>query len=226
MQYLVSHFPQFMQKVSLYLLFNFFVFLALGQEKQSNFSKNSLLYSGTEYVKQFNEARGNPFFPTTNNIGNVSYNGYIYNNIEVLYDCEDDIPIIRDLQGLLKLRLIREKLEGFTVDNHKFIKIKLLSSQGEFYEEIYRGKYALLMQWQKKTELDSQEIERYILRKTIFMLKGNDILPITGKSDLFTLVPGREKELKKIYRSNRLNYKKNSLKAAEIMIREIEKLGW
>lgn len=226
MQYIVSHFQKIMQKVGLYLLFNFFIFGALGQEKPVNFSKNSLLYSGTEYVKQFNEARGNPFFPTTNNIGNISYNGYNYNNIELLYDCEDDIPIIRDLQGLLKLRLIREKLDGFTIDNHKFIKIKLLSSQGEFYEEIYQGKYALLMQWQKKTELDSQEIERYILRKTIFMLKGNDIIPITGKSDLFSLIPNREKELKRIYRSNRLNYKKNPLKAAEIIIREIEKLGW
>ena len=82
MQYIVSHFQKIMQKVGLYLLFNFFIFGALGQEKPVNFSKNSLLYSGTEYVKQFNEARGNPFFPTTNNFGNISYNGYIYNNID------------------------------------------------------------------------------------------------------------------------------------------------
>lgn len=215
-----------MQKFCWSILFNLWVFLAAGQEKQVDYSKNSLLFSGTEYVKQFNEARGNPFFPASNNFGNISYNGYAYNNIELLYDCEDDIPIIRDVQGLLKLRLIREKLEGFTIDQHKFIKIKLLSSQGEFYEEIYRGKYALLMQWQKKAELDAQEIERYVLRKTIFMLKGNDILPIAGKADLFGLINNKEKELRKIYRSNRLKYKKNPLKAAEIMIREIEKQGW
>lgn len=215
-----------MQKVCWYLLFNFSVFFAASQEKTEPISKNSLLYSGTEYVKQFNEARGNPFFPVSKNFGNITYNGNIYNNIELLYDCEDDIPIIRDVQGLLKLRLIREKLDEFTIDQHKFIKIKLLSSQGEFYEEIYRGKYALLMQWQKKAELDAQEIERYVLRKTIFMLKGNDILPIEGKSTLFSLIVNKEKELKKIYRSNRLNYKKNPLKAAEIMIREIEKQGW
>jgi uncharacterized protein YqgQ len=215
-----------MQKVCWYLLFNLSVFFAASQEKTEPISKYSLLFSGTEYVKQFNEARGNPFFPASKNFGNIIYYGNVYNNIELLYDCEDDIPIIRDVQGLLKLRLIREKLDEFTVDQHKFIKIKLLSSQGEFYEEIYRGKYALLMQWQKKAELDAQEIERYVLRKTIFMLKGNDILPIAGKSTLFSLIVNKEKELKKIYRSNRLNYKKNPLKAAEIMIREIEKQGW
>ena len=112
------------------------------------------------------------------------------------------------------------------MDNHKFVKIKLLSSQGEFYEEIYRGKYALLMQWQKKQELDAQEIPRYVLKKTIFMLKDSDILPLTGKSDLFTLIPGKEKELKKMYRTNKLNFKKNALTASEKMIREIEKMGW
>lgn len=215
-----------MHKFPLSILFNLLVHFICAQEKVDSVPQNSLLYSGTEYVKQFNEARGNPFFPVKNTFGSLSYNGFTYSNIEILYDCEDDIPIIRDIQGLLKLKLIREKLEAFTVDNHKFVKIKLLSSQGEFYEEIYRGKYALLMQWQKKQELDSQEIPRYVLKKTIFMLKDNDILPLTGKSDLFTLIPGKEKELKKMYRTNRLNFKKNALTASEKMIREIEKMGW
>jgi hypothetical protein len=215
-----------MHKFVLVILFNLSAYLIYAQEKVDSLPQNSLLYSGTEYVKQFNEARGNPFFPVKNPFGNLSYNGFTYNNIEILYDCEDDIPIIRDIQGLLKLKLIREKLEAFTVDNHKFVKIKLLSSQGEFYEEIYRGKYSLLMQWQKKQEMDSQEIPRYVLKKTIFMLKDNDILPLTGKSDLFTLIPGKEKELKKLYRINKLNFKKNALTASEKMIREIEKMGW
>lgn len=215
-----------MHKFALFILFNLSAHFICAQEKVDSLPQNSLLYSGTEYVKQFNEARGNPFFPVKNTFGNLSYNGFTYNNIEILYDCEDDIPIIRDIQGLLKLKLIREKLEAFTVDNHKFVKIKLLSSQGEFYEELYRGKYALLMQWQKKQELDAQEIARYVLKKTIFMLKDNDILPLTGKSDLFALIPGKEKELKKMYRTNKLNFKKNALTASEKMIREIEKMGW
>lgn len=215
-----------MHKLPLSILFNLLVHFICAQEKVDSVPQNSLLYSGTEYVKQFNESTGNPFFPVKNTFGSLSYNGFAYNNMEILYDCEDDIPIIRDIQGLLKLKLIREKLEAFTVDNHKFVKIKLLSSQGEFYEEIYRGKYALLMQWQKKQELDAQEIPRYVLKKTIFVLKNNDILPLSGKSDLFTLIPGKEKELKKMYRINKLNFKKNALTASEKMIREIEKMGW
>jgi hypothetical protein len=82
------------------------------------------------------------------------------------------------------------------------------------------------MQWQKKAELDSQEIERYILKKTLFMLKGSAILPITSRSELQTLIPEKEKELKKIYRSNRLNFKKDPIEASRVIIREIENKGW
>jgi hypothetical protein len=82
------------------------------------------------------------------------------------------------------------------------------------------------MQWQKKAELDSQEIERYILKKTLFMLQGPAILPITSRSELQTLIPEKEKELKKIYRSNRLNFKKDPVEASRVIIREIENKGW
>ncbi|MEY4661429.1 MAG: hypothetical protein RLZZ42_1381 [Bacteroidota bacterium] len=215
-----------MLKSNLFFIFCFLLMNAAARNGLDTLGKNSLLFSGTEYFKQFNEVKGNPFFPTSNNWGQVNYHGYIYNNIEVLYDCEDDIALVRDQQGLLKLKLIREKLDGFTIDKHKFIKLKLLSSGGEYYEELYRNKYALLMQWQKKAELDSQEIERYILKKTLFMLKGSAILPITSRSELQTLVPEKEKELKKIYRSNRLNFKKDPIEASRVIIREIENKGW
>jgi hypothetical protein len=65
-----------------------------------------------------------------------------------------------------------------------------------------------------------------VLKKTIFMLKNNDIIPITNKSDLYNLVPEKAKELKKMYRTNKLNFKKNAVTASEKMIREIEKMGW
>lgn len=215
-----------MLKSTLFAIFCLLSIHAMAKNSLDTLGKNSLLFSGTEYFKQFNEVKGNPFFPTSNNWGQVNYHGYIYSNIEVLYDCEDDIALVRDQQGLLKLKLIREKLDGFTIDKHKFIKLKLLSSGGEYYEELYRNKYALLMQWQKKAELDSQEIERYILKKTLFMLKGSAILPITSRSELQTLVPEKEKELKKIYRSNRLNFKKDPIEASRVIIREIENKGW
>jgi len=81
----------------------------------------SLLYNGAEYVKQFNIANGDPFFPVKKNIGSVKYHQNWYNQIEVHYDCEDDYVLIRDMQGLLKLRLINEMLDEFIIDEHHFV---------------------------------------------------------------------------------------------------------
>ncbi|MEY4337097.1 MAG: hypothetical protein RLZZ45_2016, partial [Bacteroidota bacterium] len=50
-------------------------------------------------------------FPTENNRGDVQYYGNWYKNLELLYDLEDDIVVTKDAQGLLKLKLIKEKLE-------------------------------------------------------------------------------------------------------------------
>ena len=96
------------------------------REMPDTLKENSLLYNGTEYVKQFNSVDGNPFFPSTRNEGGVLYYGNWYNNIELLYDCQDDVVIIRNVQGSMKLQLVKEKLDEFTIDAHHFVRLKLV----------------------------------------------------------------------------------------------------
>lgn len=187
---------------------------------------NSLLYSGTEYIKQFNQSKGTPFFPTSSNKGSVYYHGNRYANIDLLYDCQDDWVIVRDAQGLLKLRLVHEKLEAFEVDNHYFVKLKLLTREGEFYEKFFDGKRMLLMQWKKNLELDANEQPVYELRKTLFALQNGIIIPLDRTDDLYSIDPVHKRELKKIYRENKLNFKKDPVKAALVFIKEIEKNNW
>ena len=187
---------------------------------------NSLLYSGTEYIKQFNQSKGTPFFPTSSNNGTVLYQGNRYANIDLLYDCQDDWIIVRDAQGLLKLRLVHEKLEAFEVDQHSFVKLKLLTREGEFYEKFFEGKRMLLMQWKKNLELDSNEQPVYELRKTLFVLANGVILPMDRSKDLYTIDPAHKRELKKLYRDKKLNFKKDAVKAALAFVQEIEKNNW
>lgn len=197
-----------------------------GRSNVDTTGKNSLLYSGTEFLKQFNQAKGDPFFPTPDHMGSVHYQGQWYRDLEVHYDIEDDIVLIRDLQGLLKLRLIREKLEGFEIDGHRFVKLKLLGGSGEYYEELYNGKIPLYLQWKKNAELDNQEMVKYELKKILFVLVNGKVMTINSKFDLLTIIPEKEKEIKKIYRENRLNFKKDRVKASKIVMTEIGKKGW
>lgn len=185
-----------------------------------------LLYTGTEYVKVFGPINGTPFFPARNNNGSVLYHGNHYPDVELLYDCEDDDVVIRNLQGQLKLRLVREKLEGFEVDGHRFVKLRLLGPEGEFYEELYNGRRRLLIQWQKKMASDQRASNEYALKKSVFILEEGRIIPLDRSSDLYDIVTGRSNEARKIYREKRLNFKKDPEGAALSMLREMESKGW
>jgi len=209
------------------LLLSFLIpFLSFSEEKIDTTGSNSILYNGTEYIKQFDETKGTPFFPTEKTNGAVLYFGNWYQNLDLLYDIQDDVVITRDIQGLLKMRLTREKLDEFMVDGHHFVKLKLTSGAGEYYEQFYRGQRSLLMQWRKVTETDDPQNQKYTLRKTLFVLDKGGIIPLSRTSDLFSIATKHKKELKKLYREKKLSFKKDRIKASKVIINEIEQKGW
>jgi hypothetical protein len=136
------------------------------------------------------------------------------------------VVITRDIQGLLKMRLTREKLEEFIVNGHHFVKIKLTTPTGEFYEQFYKGQRSLLMQWRKLTESDDPQNQKFILRKTLFVLDKGEIIPLDKTSDLFSIDSKHKKELKKVYREQKLSFKKDPINSAKAIIHEIEQKGW
>jgi hypothetical protein len=197
-----------------------------GQADRKGDVQKDLLHVGTEYVKVFGPENGTPFFPAQSNNGSILYHGNLYEGIELLYDCEDDVVVIRDLQGQLKLRLVREKLEAFEVDGRRFVKLRLLSPEGEFYEDLYMGRRRLLVQWQKKKASDQRASNEYALRRSLFVLDGGRIVPLDRTSDLFEMIPGKKNEARRMYREKRLNFKKGPEAASLALLREMESKGW
>jgi hypothetical protein len=210
----------------LFCLIFTFPIVVLGASSTDTLGNTSLLYNGTEYIKQFDQTKGTPFFPTEKTNGSVFYFGNWYQNLDLLYDIQDDIVITRDIQGLLKMRLTREKLDEFMVDGHHFVKIKLTTPAGEFYEQFFKGQRSLLMQWRKVTDSEDPQNQKFILRKTLFVLDKGEIIPLDKTSDLFSIDPKHLKELKKIYREQKISFKKDPINASKAIIHEIEQKGW
>jgi hypothetical protein len=201
-------------------------FSSFSVELTDTLGNNSLLYNGTEYIKQFDQTKGTPFFPSEKTNGAILYFGNWYKNLDLLYDIQDDVVITRDVQGLLKMRLTREKLDEFMVDNHHFVKLKLTTGAGEYYEQFFKGQRLLLMQWRKVTDSDDPQIQKFILRKTLFVLDKGEIITLERPSDLFSIDPKHQKDLKKFYREQKLSFKKDPIKASKAIINEIEQKGW
>lgn len=215
-----------MQKRLLICLTMLMPIMVFAGTRTDTLGNTSLLYNGTEYIKQFDQTKGTPFFPTEKTNGSVLYFGNWYQNLDLLYDIQDDVVITRDVQGLLKMRLTREKLDEFMVDGHHFVKLKLTSPSGEFYEQFYKGQRSLLMQWRKVTDTEDPQNQKFILRKTLFVLDKGEIIPLDRTSDLFSIDPKHQKELKKVYRDQKLSFKKDPINASKAIIHVIEQKGW
>jgi hypothetical protein len=186
----------------------------------------SLLYNGAEYVKQFNPTKGDPFFPVAKNAGSVKYHQNWYHDIEVHYDCEDEYVLVRDLRGLLKLRLINEMLDEFFIDGHHFIKKTFNSQYGEFYELVFDGKRTLLVKWMKRLNTDIKITDTYILKNNVLLIENGKIRQVMNQHDIIGSAKEHTKALKKVLKDNQVSFRKDPIKASKLMIQEMEVRGW
>lgn len=185
-----------------------------------------LLFNGPEYGKVFNSASGTPFFDANAVIGDVKYQGNWFRNIELRYDIEDDVVLTRDSKGQLRLQLVKEKLDEFLIGDRRFIRMVLTSPQGEFYEQLFRGKRVLLVEWRKALQTDVRDAQKYVLRKRILVVDNGKVQELGGLSDFYSLAPGHEKEIRRIYNGYQLNFRRDPVKASTMMLTEIEKNKW
>ncbi|MEY2587710.1 MAG: hypothetical protein RLY11_1559 [Bacteroidota bacterium] len=215
-----------MRKFTISLIIITLHHIGFAQSSPDSSKPTSLLFNGAEYVKQFNPSKGDPFFPISNHNGSVKYHQNWYNNIEVHYDCEDDYVVVRDMRGLLKLRLINEMLEEFVVDGHRFVKKPLVSPYGELYELIFEGKKTLLVKWVKRLNSDVKTTDTYVLRKHLLLLANGKVYPIENISDLLSFSDTHSKELRKVLKEKKLTFKKDPINASRTLLKEMEEKGW
>lgn len=196
-------------------------------EKADTLKTNSLLYTGVEYTTGLILLNESPFFPKDEFfVGNLRYQGNFYKGIEMKYDCKDDLLLIKDQSGNSFIQLIKEKLDEFSIGEHNFFKLKIQSARGEFYEQVYKGKRVLMVQWQKKIVRNQSEEKRYELFKNIYLLNGKDTVKITKISELIELTGNNKKNLERFYKEKHLRFRKDPVNAVVSILKKAESEGW
>ncbi|ULQ51309.1 hypothetical protein [Flavihumibacter fluvii] len=190
-------------------------------------SRNSLLYNGVEYTKKVNYFNENAFFKGEEFFtGDVHYTGNLYKQVQLQYDCIDDLVLLKDPLRARRMVLIKEKVDAFTIEGHHFIKLEWLGEKGEFYEQLYKGKRTVLVQWKKNIVRDMTLQERYILVKTIYLLEGKNLTRITKASDLTNLMGDKKRKVQQFYRENNLSFKRDPATATVKLVEKGEVEGW
>lgn len=188
---------------------------------------NSLLYSGIEYTRGLILFGESPFFMSNEPAkGSVKYQGNLYDVPELQYDCRNDVLVARDRSGDMAIELLKEKIDQFNIDGHHFDKLKIQSRRGEFYEKVYSGKHTLYIQWQKKIISNRVDEKRYVLFRNVYLISSNDTIRINKVSEYFNLLRENGAKIKRYYKEQHLNFRKEPVLAMESLLKKAEAEGW
>ncbi len=186
------------------------------------------LYNGTEYVSSDKyHLIGHPdFMVDTLVTGAVLYDGSLYENIPMLYDMREDELVIHNYNTNLKIRLVKDKIEHFTLNGHTFQKYEKDSIaeaplESGFYDVLQQGSVNLIVKRIKnisETATTRGLNGEYLYATKFFIQKNGRYYPVKSKSSVFKVLAGNKSQLQKQLRANKLKFRRNREEAIQTMV--------
>ena len=183
----------------------------------TSMGKRTYLYNGSEYIFNSHGITGHPFFESDHLINSkVEYDGTTYYDIPLAYDLVQDRVFTTDSSMNFNIQLFNERLSSFTMAGHHFVRIlpdsgKSKISNAGFYDLLYDGKIKVLAKRIKMAEngFKAEDPMRFVSYTAYFLWKNNDYLEVDSKKSLIKAFKDQKDLIKKYYRKNGLDYKKN-----------------
>ncbi|MCK8523377.1 hypothetical protein M0D21_17480 [Aquimarina sp. D1M17] len=145
--------------------------------------------------------------------GSVNYNGQSYPDLKLRYDVYHDEILLKlpDSYGAVMLQLLKEKVDYFFIDGHKFLHInneKILSTGVSGYFEVLLHKGLLDVYKKnglvKRDVIENRRVFYQFSNKNSYILFYDNIYHnIDGKSDVVKLFPEQKSEIKAFYVKNK-----------------------
>jgi hypothetical protein len=106
------------------------------------------------------------------------------------------------------------------------VKLKLQSSRGEFYEQAFKGRRSVLIQWQNSLQRNMQELMRFKFTKTIYLYDGQSLRPLQRGSDLFRSLGPYARKARQWAREDKLSFRRDPVKMIVTIVQKAESAGW
>lgn len=219
--------------IILFFLFKVFFFYCQTHSNEKDYYKwfdeiigyeNTGLYDGLEYKKDYRTINKNHNYFITNKFltGNIIYDGQSYYDIKIKYNIYNDELIVKlPIQsGYSIIKLISEKVERFSINNHQFIRLSENNNSSSiknisgFYEITFQSKFLFFLKKYKKSK--KKQLEKKFIysefkdNNEYFLYYNNEYYKIKSKKDLIKLFPKQKKDINTFYNTNRISLKSNS----------------
>lgn len=177
------------------------------KEQRSNYhsqvASNSSLNNGSLYKEGvYRTKKGEtPYFLSDDWVeGSIFYSGQFFDKIDLQYDIVNNKIISHPFYSLIKMELVYERIERFSMQNHTFVRLKQISGDNNFYDELVDGNVKLyaLRKLEVLEELSSGIVTHLFVNKTkYFILFENKLVEVKGRQGLLNLFPAKKAQLKK-----------------------------
>ena len=174
------------------------------------------LYNGMEYIEEHPGVTGSPYWKShLLQKGGIHYDGVYYPDIPLAYDIAKEEVVIRNQQQL-SIKLVFEKIGYFILFNQLFIHIAGDSTnsagfQPGLYNIINNGPVTVLAKRRKTPLRVLQPTDHYEFREqdAYFIRKDEKYYPIDNKSTLLDALQDKDEEMKKFFKKNKFNFRKD-----------------
>jgi hypothetical protein len=176
-------------------------------------SDNNRFINGYLYSESFPASRGHPFFQSeTWYHGELLMEGRNYNGIALRYDLYRDQLLYNHIHstGSYIVVLNIKRIEGFTMDGHRFYKLPetVNAIQGikeGYYELLSEGRANFYVKWMKRLSDPSPESTgEFSLINEWYIQNHGAFRKVTRRAGLIHSLQDHEKEIRSYIRENRV----------------------
>lgn len=205
--------------------------------------ENLAIYNGSRHVNYYRTLDNSHsyYFSAKFSTGDLTYEGQTYYNIDLKYDVNNDILVLKPIgeYDYMGINVIKEKTAGFTINNKKFININYNNPTSPaymngYYQEITFSKNNILYIKHHKNRskvIDTQSISDGQTTSDVFKEKNEFILKykdtyykIVSKSDIIKIFPEYKSKIKNYYSRNVQLEESDNKTFIENLIKEINDL--
>lgn len=165
---------------------------------------NSSINNGSRYHEGVYRTKKEetPYFLSDDWVeGTIVYGGQLYERIDLQYDLVNNKIISHPFYSLIKMELVYERINSFTLQDHRFVRLAEFTNNDSFYDELVSGDVKLyaLRKVEVVEELSSGTVSHLFVDKTkYFMLVNKKLVEVRNRKDFLENFGAAKMQLKRL----------------------------
>jgi hypothetical protein len=186
-----------------------------------NIGQQSRLYSGREYMAYDPHIKGNALYPLNAQswtIGSVTYDGFLYKNVPLMYDIYKDVLVSLLYNHFSAYMLLSERVSDFEFSGHHFVRVNADGLTDDksgittgFYDQLYGGKTQVLARRIKTIQNSTNQtlaLETYFIEANdYYVKKGGVYYKVSGQGSFLKLLKDKKPQLQKYMKDNGFKFR-------------------